>query len=194
MYPIIRICLLKARVLVTQPVFLLKKSRVPLSCRMSRDVTLSGSRIGRYCCIGPGCVFNNLDLGNYCSVAPHVQIGGMEHAWRSGSTSPFLSDRHVHNRRTTIGEDVWIGASAIIRQGVSIGRGSIVGAGSLVLHDIPPYAMAVGNPARILKKRFPDETIEQIERTRYWECPPREAFRRLQTVRFPVSSESSPGR
>ena len=52
--------------------------------------------------------------------------------------------------------------------GVKIGRGSVIGAGAVVVNDVPPYSVAVGNPARIVKKRFDDETISYIEKTRWW--------------------------
>jgi serine acetyltransferase len=69
----------------------------------------------------------------------------------------------------SIEDDVWIGSGAIVLSGVTIGRGSVVGAGSVVTKSIPPYSVAVGNPARVVKRRFRDKTIENLERLRWWE-------------------------
>lgn len=67
-----------------------------------------------------------------------------------------------------IGNDVWIGARVVIRRGVTIGDGAIIGAGSVVTRDIPPYAIAVGVPARVIKKRFNERTIERLLQIKWW--------------------------
>jgi serine acetyltransferase len=113
----------------------------------------------------------------------------MEHAWWWGSTSPFLSNRHIDNLKTRIGADVWIGANAVVRQSVSVERGSVVGAGAVVLNDVPPYSIVVGQPARVLKRRFSDEIIEQLENSRFWELEPKEAKRKLDDISFPSKPE-----
>jgi virginiamycin A acetyltransferase len=67
-----------------------------------------------------------------------------------------------------IGDDVWIGAGAIILSGVTIGSGAIVGAGAIVVNDVPPYAIAAGNPARAVKYRFPQEKIDKLLKISWW--------------------------
>ena len=71
---------------------------------------------------------------------------------------------------TVIGNDVWIGKNALILGGVNIGNGVVIGAGSVVSKDIPPYAIAVGNPIKIIRYRFPLETIELLEQIKWWDC------------------------
>jgi tetrahydrodipicolinate N-succinyltransferase len=70
---------------------------------------------------------------------------------------------------TIIGNDVWLGAKVNIIRGVKIGDGAVIGANSLVLHDIPPYAIAVGSPARVIKYRFDESVIEELIKIKWWE-------------------------
>jgi virginiamycin A acetyltransferase len=70
---------------------------------------------------------------------------------------------------TVIGNDVWIGQNAVILPGVHIGDGAIIGANSVVGSDIDPYTIVVGNPARVLRKRFDDELIDLMLRFKWWD-------------------------
>lgn len=79
---------------------------------------------------------------------------------------------HIYQRVSeAVGSDLWIGAQVIIRQGVSVGHGAIIGAGSIVVKDIPPYAIAAAVPARILRYRFSPATIEHLLAQRWWDLP-----------------------
>ena len=81
---------------------------------------------------------------------------------------------------TTIGSDVWIGYGATILSGVRIGHGAVVGTAAVVAWNVPDYAIVVGNPARILKKRFDDVTIDRLLRLRWWDWNP-DCIRRLRS-------------
>lgn len=70
---------------------------------------------------------------------------------------------------TVIGNDVWIGQNVTIMPGVHIGNGAIIGANAVVASDVPPYSIAVGNPARVIKKRFDDEMINLLEEFKLWD-------------------------
>ncbi|MBY0355725.1 MAG: CatB-related O-acetyltransferase [Rickettsiales bacterium] len=70
-----------------------------------------------------------------------------------------------------IGHDVWVGLSATILSGVTIGNGAVIGTKAVVSRDVPPYAIAVGNPARIVKYRFTPEEIAELQDVQWWDWP-----------------------
>jgi len=117
---------------------------------------------------------SNADIGNYCSIAAFVTIGGMEHAHWWWSTSPRLSTRGITGR-TVIGHDVWIGSKASLRSGISVGNGAVIGANSVVLHDVAPYSIVAGAPAREIRTRFTDSQVVALEQSEYSLRSPDEA-------------------
>lgn len=109
----------------------------------------------------------SLEVGNCCSIAGETKfILSGEHDYRRFSTYPFSTMALKHEPESIskgaiiIEDDVWIGYGCIILSGVKIGRGAVIGAGSVVVRDIPPYSVYAGN--RIIKKRFSDEIIEKL--------------------------------
>ncbi|MEW5726856.1 MAG: DapH/DapD/GlmU-related protein, partial [Pseudomonadota bacterium] len=72
-----------------------------------------------------------------------------------------------------IGNDVWIGAAAMILDGVTIGDGAVVAAGAVVTREVPPYAIVGGNPAKVIRYRFPPEIVEELQRIAWWDWPDR---------------------
>jgi len=122
-------------------------------------------------------------VGNFCSIAAYTRINPGNHpTWRvttSHSTyrrkqygldevddTEFFEWRKSHP--CEIGHDVWIGHNVTVLAGVKIGTGACIGAGAVVTKDIPPYAIAVGVPAKVIRYRFDEETIERITATEYW--------------------------
>ena len=87
-----------------------------------------------------------------------------------GAIAP-VSDKLPHKGDTVVGNDVWIGQNVTIMPGVNIGDGAIIGTNSTVASDIPPYSIAAGNPARVIRKRFDDETIQLLEQLQWWNLP-----------------------
>ena len=81
----------------------------------------------------------------------------------------FAKFDEISDKKIVISSDVWIGAGVTVLSGVTIGVGAVVGAGSVVTHDIPPYEIWAGNPARLIRKRFDDETIDAFEKMKWWE-------------------------
>ncbi len=69
---------------------------------------------------------------------------------------------------TIIGNDVWIGTRTMLIGGIHVGDGAIIGAGSIVTKDVPPYAVVAGNPARVIRYRFEEETIRKLEKIKWW--------------------------
>lgn len=117
----------------------------------------------------------DIEIGSFCSVAKEVLFLQSEHSRETVSTWPF--DRAFTNGHIgrdirgpiKIGNDVWIGRRAIILSGVTIGDGAIIGAGSIVTKDVPPYAVAVGNPAKVVRYRFERAKIETLLKLRWWD-------------------------
>ena len=142
---------------------------------LCKGVYLSHCAIGSYCYLGMHSYFNHVEMGNYCSVSGFVTIGAMEHDYNDVSSSTFLGDGGYADHITHIGNDVWIGAQSVIRQGVSIGDGAVIGANSFVNKNIPPYAIAFGTPVKIYKYRFDEETISRIRESHFWTMSPEKA-------------------
>jgi len=115
-------------------------------------------------------------IGAFCSIAKEVTIlSNHDHNIGIISTFPFnvLWGTEDYEHPTgkgpiVIGNDVWIGHRAIILSGVTIGDGAVIGAGAIVTKDVPPYGIAVGNPARVIRKRFSDSVVEKLLRLQWW--------------------------
>lgn len=125
----------------------------------------------------PGVVIENTSIGKFCSIALGVKIGLSSHNYNYVTTHPFIlkgkhSTKNHESRgiktKTIIGNDVWIAADAIIFLGVKIGDGAVIASGSIVTKDVPSYTIVAGVPAKIIKKRFNDVTIENLMETKWW--------------------------
>lgn len=145
----------------------------------------SMSHIGNYCYIGKFCYVTKASIGNYCSIANNVSIGQGEHDLTQISTnSIFYQNAYdkLTEKECVIGNDVWIGVDAIIQRGVVIGNGAVIGSNAVVTKNIPPYAIVVGSPARIIRYRFSDEKISSIENSKWWLYSPYEAKKIFETL------------
>jgi acetyltransferase-like isoleucine patch superfamily enzyme len=151
-------------------------------CSLSRNVELGpGVRIGDCSYLNSGTIVASGRVGRFCSIGSNCQIGMADHPLEFLSTSPLLyGPRNVfgdgshwehYGAAPEIGCDVWIGARVFIGQGVTVGHGAVIGAGAVVVKDIPPYAIAAGVPARVLRYRFSPATVEQLLYKRWWELP-----------------------
>ncbi len=147
-----------------------------------RDVTLMNSSLGAYSYVQAGTLIFNTEIGPFCSIAREVTIGLAMHPTHMVCTSPvfydneqplprfFANGRQFTNNlpRTEIGADVWIGQGVMIKAGIQIGVGAVIGAGSIVVRNIPPYSIAVGNPCRVVKQRFSHEICAGLLASRWW--------------------------
>jgi acetyltransferase-like isoleucine patch superfamily enzyme len=150
---------------------------------LASGVCLCKTQIGDYSYLGRNCNVNTAAIGKFCSIASEVYIGLGSHP-----LAPFVSTHPIFYLRkpfrdwdfadrdyqseyahTTIGNDVWIGLRAAIRDGVKVGDGAVIAAGAIVTRDIPPYAIVAGVPARILRYRFPPETIQFLMEFKWWD-------------------------
>ncbi|MBQ2512407.1 MAG: CatB-related O-acetyltransferase [Clostridia bacterium] len=125
---------------------------------------------------------DRLIIGKFCQIAAGVEfvMNGANHMMNAVTTFPFnmlegwdmeppaKSELPIKGD-TVIGNDVWIGQNAVILPGVHIGDGAIIGANSVVGRDIPPYSVAVGNPVRVIRRRFDDEMIRLLLAFRWWD-------------------------
>ncbi len=136
--------------------------RIGNRCRIEHDVYFhfdgickSGPRIliGDDCFIGAGCEFNiseRIELGNHCLIAAGSRFIDHNHEFGLGER---IGGQPSSAAPISIGEDVWVGANAIVLAGVKIGNGGVVGAGSVVTHSVPPNAIVAGVPARTIRFR-----------------------------------------
>lgn len=170
----------------------LKVLRCKLLLLPKRNVTT-----GRNTTFGRGTVFwapnrlsigNNVYIGKYCTLQADIEmgsnidiannvglIGKYDHDYSKVGTSikdaPWIGDKNYDfkglGQKITIGDDVWIGYGAVVFTGVTVNRGAIIAAGSIVTKDVPPYAIVAGNPAVVKGYRFTGQEIDEHERLLY---------------------------
>jgi len=122
----------------------------------------SDFRAGPYSYVGRGaCICPRVSIGKYAVLAHEVSIQGGDHRYDVPGKPIYFTERPPMPE-TVIEDDVWVGHRAIIKAGVRIGRGAIVGAGAVVTKDIPPYTIVGGVPARKIGERFPDPKDRQL--------------------------------
>ena len=139
------------------------------------------SELGDFSYIAYNTKCYNTRIGNYCSIGSDCVIGGAEHPLTSISSSPVFYDKKnpckvyfgnwkwdSFSKETIIGNDVWIGDHSLIKAGLSIGNGSVVGMGSVVTKNIPPYEVWAGNPAKFIKRRFNEEIVADLMNSNWW--------------------------
>jgi virginiamycin A acetyltransferase len=141
-------------------------------------------------------VGDRLVIGKFCAIARGATfiMNGANHAMDGVSTYPFSifgngweegtdADAGQSRGDTTMGHDVWIGTGAVIMPGVTIGNGAIIGAYSVVASDVPAYSIVAGNPARVVKTRFDEAAIAQLEEIAWWDWPVEKISRNLAAIR-----------
>jgi acetyltransferase-like isoleucine patch superfamily enzyme len=156
-------------------------SQIPRTSNVCAGSHLVNVKMGKYSDIGYDCCITNTTIGSFCSFGSNIKIGGANHTIDWVSTSQvFNKNRDSLKKKfsyhpfepfqlTKIGNDVWIGDNAMIKAGIAIGDGTIIGMGSIVTKDIPSYEIWGGNPARLLKKRFDDNIIMKLSAIKWWE-------------------------
>ena len=150
---------------------------------MCKNPNYSKYSIGKYSTGQPKILSfrhqEKLRIGNFCSIAEGVTIllDGEHHTdWIPTYDFKFMfkefeafGDSRRSKGDVVIGNDVWIGMNSIILSGVKIGDGAVIGAGSVVTHDVPPYAIVAGCPAKIIRMRFDQKTIDNLLRIKWWD-------------------------
>lgn len=111
--------------------------------------------VGNNTIVGLGCVIiGPVHIGNNVMLAQHIVVSGLNHGYEDVHTPPNLQKET--RKEIIISDDVWIGANSVITAGVTLGKHAIIGAGSVVTKDVPPFSVAVGNPAKVIKQYNPE--------------------------------------
>lgn len=141
-----------------------------------------GSILGRHTYVGANARIVRANIGAFCSIGLDVIIGGLgKHPTKWISTHPAFYSTLKQSGKTfstrdlfdefgpnKIGNDVWIGARALILDGINIGDGAIIAAGAVVTKDVPPYAIVGGVPAKVIRSRFEPAVIETLLKWQWW--------------------------
>lgn len=149
---------------------------------IERFCILHDVKVEEYSYIAYSSSLFSCDIGKFCSISSNVKIGLANHPIDMVSTSPvfyskinrlgvkWVENEQVSNKlpKTIIGNDVWIGTDAIIMSGLKIGDGSVVAAGSIVTKDVEPYSVVAGIPAKVIKKRFDNNTVDNLLKIKWW--------------------------
>lgn len=165
-----------------------KLNNILVNTKIGKNVKLypiyriANSEIGDYTYVSDHCLISDTKIGKFCSVGPNAIFGWGIHPTSGISTSPMFyslyrqngmtlsSENKIQERKEiVIGNDVFIGMNVSILDGVTIGDGAIIGAGAIVSKDIPPYAIAVGSPIRVIKYRFDEDVIKKLLKIKWWD-------------------------
>jgi phosphonate metabolism protein (transferase hexapeptide repeat family) len=154
-------------------------------CEVGARTRVAESEFGDYSYVAEGSDIAYSTLGRFCSVAAQVRLNPGNHpldrvalnhfTYRSSAygfgddDAAFFEWRRSH--RVVLGSDVWIGHGAVVLPGVTVGDGAAVGAGAVVSRDVPPFAVAVGVPARVIRHRFPPDIVDALRRIAWWDWP-----------------------
>lgn len=156
-------------------------SNISKKAKLYSPYRINKVEVEDYTYIGDNAIISYTKIGKYCSIGPNFLCGWGIHPLNGISTSPMFYSTKKQNGYTlskedkieerspiVIGNDVFIGANVVVLDGVTIGNGAVIGAGAVVSKDIPPYAIAVGCPIRILRYRFEQEVIDELEKIQWW--------------------------
>jgi virginiamycin A acetyltransferase len=157
------------------------------NCKFANNVKLyqpyhiNHCEIERYTYISQNSFISQATIGAFCSIGPNFFCGWGIHPVSSLSTHPMFystkkqngislseADKIEERQKITIGNDVFIGANVTVLDGITIGDGAIIGAGAVVSKDIPPYAIAVGCPIKVIKYRHSPEVISNLLQIKWW--------------------------
>lgn len=157
------------------------KSTLSQKSKINSPYNIQNVELDDFSYLDRNSFISNTTIGKYCSIGPNFLCGWGIHPTNGLSTAPMFystkkqngktisaTDKIEERKQILIGNDVFIGANVTILDGVSIGDGAIIGAGAVVSKDIPPYAIAVGNPIKVIKYRFTELQIEALLRIKWW--------------------------
>ena len=145
---------------------------------IAHDAQALNAVVGDRTSVGRYSKLRDCKIGKFCSISWDVTIGAVSHPMNRISTHAFTyrkqfgisdSDIALAQKETLIENDVWIGCNAVILSGITVGNGAIIGAGAVVTRDVPPYAVVVGVPAKVMRYRFDEAQIRKIYNLKWWD-------------------------
>lgn len=157
-----------------------RKSEIHKTAKVDVLSNVSYCKMGKYSYVGEKSSVSHAEIGNFVSIASNCAIGAGGHPIDWVSSSPvfngyksilgvqFSQNEYNPYKKTVIEHDVWIGTHCMVKPGVHIHTGAVIGMGSVVTKDVGPYEVWVGNPARCIKKRFDDATIEKLLKSEWY--------------------------
>lgn len=160
-----------------------RDSRFGKFCKVGARTTVIESVFGDYSYAVNDCEIVYSDIGRFVSIGALVGLNPANHPMERAAQAHFTyrSWQYFEDvadeaeefdkrraQRVTIGHDVWIGRAAIVLPGRAIGNGAIVGAGAVVTKDVAPYTIVAGNPARVIRRRFPEPVAERLDALAWW--------------------------
>ena len=155
-------------------------SRMERFSNAAHHAQITGCVVGERTSVGRYSKLRDADIGKFCSISWDVTIGATTHPMGHLSSHAFSyrkkfglsdSDKQFKQLRTHIGNDVWVGCHSVIRSGVTVGDGAIIGAGAVVTKDVPPYSIVAGVPAKVIRMRFPENICRELLELRWWDWP-----------------------
>lgn len=165
------------------------RSNIHKTSKICSQSHLVNVYLDRYSYIGNNCQIIYANIGRFCSISDNVIIGGASHPINWVSSSPlfhignnvlkknFSDAEYFPYENTVIGNDVWIGNGAMIKSGLNIGHGAVIGMGAVVTKNVGPYEIWAGNPAKLIRKRFDEETIIKLLASEWWLSSDKELLR-----------------
>ncbi len=176
-----RLAYILAKLLKKSRLSAVSQSSVHPTSKIESGTSFFASHMDKHSFCGYDCDIHSADIGRFVSIANGVVLGGGRHPMEWVGMSPvfyrgrdsvkakFSEHEREPVRRVRIGHDVWIGRSAIVLPGVDIGHGAVVGAGAVVTKSVPPYAIVAGNPARLIRHRFPEAVVQRLLASAWWD-------------------------